>query len=119
MVGKRKSSRRRYTEAQRKRFYKQWLSSGISRRAFCRKSGLNEHTFTNWCARFKAASGSDATHLEDLFIPLTSPSQAGRPIPACIRICYGDGTVVELSGPVPPEFIHALLPPACFSPPPT
>lgn len=92
---------KRHDITEMRSYYDQWLSSGLSKKAFARQSGLCVSTLYYWISKFEKGSG---TNTPQGFEPIeVAPTSLGTPT-AVIR--YPNGVSIEWHGPT--DSLHLL-----------
>ena len=78
----------KYTSEEMQVVIKEWQTSGISKKAFCRQRNIKDHTFHYWCRRLMETSSPGFTE-----VVVDSHSGAGK-----FEIIFPSGVRIILPG---------------------
>ncbi|MGC9452658.1 MAG: IS66 family insertion sequence element accessory protein TnpA [Oceanipulchritudo sp.] len=104
---KRDSRSRRIVKAQeRDRLIREYESSGLTQKAFCRSEGINLHTFVSWLGKRKGP-GKAAKPKEPVFEEVFLSAGPGRPV--ALEVQLPGGEIVRGSEPAAVAKLVGLL----------
>lgn len=104
---KRDSRGRRIMKAQeRDRLIREYESSGLTQKAFCRREGINLHTFVSWLGKRKGP-GKAAKSKEPIFEEVFLSTGRGRPV--ALEVQLPGGEIVRGSEPAAVAKLVGLL----------
>ena len=89
----------KYTSEEMQLVIKEWQSSGISKKAFCRQRNIKDHTFHYWCRRLKKTSSPGFTE-----VALDSGTDAGK-----FEIIFPSGVRMILQGEPSPVWLREVV----------
>jgi hypothetical protein len=89
----------KHTSEEMQGVIKEWQTSGLSKKAFCRQRNIKEHTFHYWCRRLIETSSRGFTE-----VALDSGPGAGK-----FEIIFPSGVRMILPGEPSPVWLREVL----------
>lgn len=89
----------KYSKEQMDEIYQRWMSSGMSRKAFCKQSGIAYGTFQYWCKRIMP--DSEGSGFKELVVEPVSG--------VCLEVFFPSGARIIFQGEPSASWLRELV----------